>query len=151
MKNVKKQSVGDVRREKIINNNKCEIFNLFNKSKLQEYISVLETVHAEGRLLLLANNKKLLIQETGKIFEQLLKKNIHNLGIKQLRYYAKRLEIKDTKIKHTKDLREDLIKVIQKFKNDKNEQKKIKSTKVLGTKRKIKHVLEFLPRKKGKT
>ncbi len=104
------------------------------KKDIQTYIDVLKPAHAEGRLLLLAENNKLLLQERHKICKQMSTKKIESLQLKKLRYFGKRLGIKDCK---------QLNVIVNQFLTKK------KSTMLVGKKRKLKH-LDYCMSKKRK-
>ena len=116
-----------------------------NKPSIHEYINILIPTHTEGRLLLLANNEKLLLEEREKLLSQVQQKNIQGLGLKQLRYYAKRLGIKNSKRKNKAALRCGLesvkVDIITK-------QKQLSKTKTRGKKRKLQYIKVSVAKKR---
>ncbi len=94
----------------------CQEVDLYvdkNKPTIQDYIKILTPAHSEGRILLMSNDQALLSQKRKKICTDMSKNNISKMSLKQLRYYAKRLGIENSKQKSKKDLCCSLQKITQ--------------------------------------
>ncbi len=67
------------------------------KKNIQNYKNALKEAHAEGKKLLEENNGIILLEKHIELKKQLIKHNLQNMSKKDMRYYAKRLGIKNVK------------------------------------------------------
>ena len=86
---------------------------IVTKSVRDEYIEDLRKEHAKGVTLLAENDGHEKKRLTCEHLQQLQKQNINKLGPQKLRYFAKRVGIKNTLAKGKTELLED-IKIIEK-------------------------------------
>ena len=85
------------------------------KSSHDVLVHKLKAAHQSGQAILAAENSKLLRFERLELVRKLLSEGLNDIGLKRLRYYAKRLAIPDCRRSSRKLLRRSLYDIAQHF------------------------------------